>query len=375
MKPVRILFTIPNFTTAGSGREMFNIVERLDKSLFKPLISVESDGGNLLEEIIGKSYEIIYGRHGIPGKLPVWKKIIKAIKLGKIYRKHNIAIWISFHWSSNYFEPLIARIAGAKYVYVKKNMNWNKAWWLKSYLSNWIIARNTTLLTKYFHTSVFREKTSFITGGVNLERFKRHKTEENYRTRFALEENTKIVSCVAQILPIKNQLLLVKAAHQLKNIVVFLAGAERDPKYASEIKEYITKNKLESVVYLLGNVSDPVELLNETDVFVLPTNRLYGHEEGCPVSLLEAMACGTTCVASNVAGSVDLIRDGQNGYIFESDSLESLISKIKEAINMPLVNTREAMKPYDLGVEAKRFQQLFLKMIKRDQAEKKVKTG
>ena len=33
---IRILFTIPNFLTAGSGAALLNIVERLDRSRFAP---------------------------------------------------------------------------------------------------------------------------------------------------------------------------------------------------------------------------------------------------------------------------------------------------------------------------------------------------
>jgi len=45
--PARILFTIPNFITAGSGRAMLNIVARLDRSRFEPWIAVLKSGGAL----------------------------------------------------------------------------------------------------------------------------------------------------------------------------------------------------------------------------------------------------------------------------------------------------------------------------------------
>jgi len=357
-----ILFTIPNFTTAGSGREMFNIIERIDKVRFNPIISVEREGGNLYREIKGKGYEIILGKHSILKESNIFNKLIQAIKLGLHYREYKIDIWQSFHWSSNYFEPIIARVAGAKYIYVKKNMNWNKDWWIKSFLSEHIIARNTTLMKKYFNSYLFKRKTTFITGAVDLNKFKETKTSSFYREKFSIDENTKVISCVAQILPIKNQLLLVKAVHQMGSIILFLAGNERDVKYANEIKKYISDNTLEDKIILLGNVPDTVALLNETDVFVLPTNKLHGHEEGCPVSLLEAMACGVTCIASNVAGSTDLLQDGINGYIFENDDLQSLKNKIHDAIAYPL-KIQKKMEQYDLSVESKKFQNLYLKML------------
>ncbi len=59
MKKVKLLFSIPNFITAGSGREMFNIIERLDKNIFEPVIVISKPGGTLYEEILSKGYTVI----------------------------------------------------------------------------------------------------------------------------------------------------------------------------------------------------------------------------------------------------------------------------------------------------------------------------
>jgi hypothetical protein len=48
--PVPILFTIPNFITAGSGRPMMNIIERLDRDRFAPAVCVLRKGGALNAE-------------------------------------------------------------------------------------------------------------------------------------------------------------------------------------------------------------------------------------------------------------------------------------------------------------------------------------
>ena len=58
-KKVRILFTIPNFITAGSGREMMNIIDRLDKEIFEPYICVQQEGGRLFDEAKVKGYHVL----------------------------------------------------------------------------------------------------------------------------------------------------------------------------------------------------------------------------------------------------------------------------------------------------------------------------
>ena len=48
----KILFTIPNFDTAGSGKALLNICRSLDKNYFKPHISCSHSKGFLFEEVI-----------------------------------------------------------------------------------------------------------------------------------------------------------------------------------------------------------------------------------------------------------------------------------------------------------------------------------
>ncbi len=48
------------------------------------------------------------------------------------------------------------------------------------------------------------------------------------------------------------------------------------------------------------------------DYFVLPS-----FMEGQPLALLEAMNRGICCVASSADGQLDLIRDGDNGRLFD----------------------------------------------------------
>jgi len=69
------------------------------------------------------------------------------------------------------------------------------------------------------------------------------------------------------------------------------------------------------------------ELVN-ADIFILPS-----HSEGCPVSLLEAMAAGLPLITTAVGGIPDIITDGENGVLLTShtsDAIEKGIEKMLE---------------------------------------------
>ncbi len=370
---IRILFTIPNFITAGSGREMFNIIERLDKNIFDVIIVTKREGGTLLEEIRSKGYTVVLHQYAVnkhSGILDLYKQ---ARQLAKYYKQYNVDIWQSFSWSSDFSEALVARMSGAKYVYVKKNMNWDRAAWrLKTFLSSRIVARNTTMLRTLFNKPAYRSKTTFITGAVDADKFTTVKPQNRLIGGVQIPDGVNVVSCIAQIVKVKGQGNLIKAISGINDCYLFLAGASRDDEYESELKKLIVQLSLQDRVKLLGPVSYVNELLQCSDVFVLPTTKYGGHEEGCPVALLEAMATGIPCVASNVAGSNDLIINNETGLLYEPDDVNGLTSCIKKFIeDAPFAkqtaqNARKrVVANHTLDIEAKSFSDMYFKMVKR----------
>lgn len=75
-------------------------------------------------------------------------------------------------------------------------------------------------------------------------------------------------------------------------------------------------------VFLMGQIPLAWQLLEYTDVFVLPSNY-----EGLPVSIIEALAFGKPVVASNVGGITELL-DGRNGFAVENNA-EMMADKIR----------------------------------------------
>ena len=55
--------------------------------------------------------------------------------------------------------------------------------------------------------------------------------------------------------------------------------------------------------------------------------------EGFPLTILEGFATALPIVASNIAPHREIIRDGQNGILFEAGVAEDLARKIEAALN------------------------------------------
>ena len=81
----------------------------------------------------------------------------------------------------------------------------------------------------------------------------------------------------------------------------------------------------------LGHRRDMVDVLQGSDVVVLPTS--YG--EGVPRALIEAASCGLACIATDVAGCREIVKDGVNGILVSPGDADSLKAAISFFLNCP----------------------------------------
>ncbi|MCB0698569.1 MAG: glycosyltransferase family 4 protein [Chitinophagales bacterium] len=371
MKKIKVLFTLPNLKTAGSGREMLNIVEKLDKNVYEAWVGVQEVGGDLFDEVIAKKIPIVVQPFLSGEGTNLLSKITKARSFAKDFKALGFDIWQSFNWSSDFSEAFVARWSGAKFVYVKKNMNWErKAWKTKTMLSSAVVARNKTMLETFFNNKKYRKKIFHIPGGVDVEKFKPG-FDMSTRKEYGIPDDAFLVCCIAQIVRSKDQATLIRAIAKVENAHLIIAGAVRDRDYQLELEQLVDELKLKSRVQFIGGTDNVNAILNASNASVLSTSTYKGHEEGCPVSVLEAMATGTPVIVSDVAGSRDLVQHGQTGLLFTPERVDPLADCIRELIGKPGYGKQMAEKAmdkvyaeYTLAREVNNFEVLYKRLMK-----------
>jgi glycosyltransferase involved in cell wall biosynthesis len=104
------------------------------------------------------------------------------------------------------------------------------------------------------------------------------------------------------------------------------AGGDIDAARKEGFIDMLEKaNRLDTVDFL-GKVKDVSTLLNESEIFVIPSR-----SEGFPNALLEALACQVMCISFDfVAGPRDLIRHGENGIIVPDGDILQLAKVIEK---------------------------------------------
>lgn len=147
-----------------------------------------------------------------------------------------------------------------------------------------------------------------------------------------LETQTKIMWC-SRFLKWKHPELPVMLAARLKKegykFVVNMYGSGEELEATKTLTQDLD---VEDIVSFCGNLPNQ-EVLSEMrrhQIFLFTSDK----NEGWGAVLNESMSNGCAVVASNRIGAAPfLIKDGENGMIFESENLDSLYSKVKALLD------------------------------------------
>lgn len=151
---------------------------------------------------------------------------------------------------------------------------------------------------------------------------------------FASDIQRPVFLYVGQIIPRKGLKTLLEACVLLKqqgyeNYTLMVVG---DGEQRPELEAYAQASGLEHQVQWIGKV--PYRCLGHyfqfADVFIFPT-----YEDIWGMVLTEAMAFGKPVICSKGAGAVEMVKDGENGFIFDSNSYEELAKYMICLINEP----------------------------------------
>ncbi|MFJ4065736.1 glycosyltransferase [Pseudomonas sp. NPDC089996] len=140
--------------------------------------------------------------------------------------------------------------------------------------------------------------------------------------------------CVGRLCEQKGQLLLIEAAHALASQgVAFELVLAGDGELRGPIEAQIARHGLQAQVRITGWISS-AQVRDEilaARALVLPS-----FAEGLPVVIMEAMALRRPVLTTYVAGIPELVRQGENGWLFPAGSVEALTEAMLDCLQQPV---------------------------------------
>lgn len=195
-------------------------------------------------------------------------------------------------------------------------INWLLYYPVEKWLSHYTDVLITINKEDYERAKKFKAgQVCYIPGiGIDLKKFNEdyaYKTEK--RKEIGVQPDSFVLLSVGELIPRKNHEIVLRALEILQqkevsnHLEYVICGRGI---YEEKLKILTEELNLTDYVHFLGYRSDISEICNCCDLFVF-----MSHQEGLPVALMEAMACGLPVVCSAIRGNTDLIEDGVTGLI------------------------------------------------------------
>lgn len=163
----------------------------------------------------------------------------------------------------------------------------------------------------------------------------------------------------------KGILNLLEAFRRLEGGMLYIAGEGPERK---KIEEIIERDKLQERVKLLGFLnSNKIKEYVANARFIVVPSIWY---ENCPYSVMETLAIGKPVIGAKIAGIPELVKDEQNGLLYNYNDVDELSRKMSRLYkNVDLAEKlgdnakKMAQKLYSKEIYYNKVNQIYTKII------------
>ena len=338
-KPIRILHVLHSFDVGGLENGVVNLINHMDRSSFSHAICSITRMGKLANRLNQKDIELIeLGKSaGQDWALP--------FRLARLFKKMEPDIVHTRNWGT------IDGIVGARLSRIPIVIHGEHGRTMEEVdrvnRKRKIVRRILQPFVDRFVTvswelrdwlcatmGISEKKIKVICNGVDSEKFCPPLDKNAIRLRYGFRKDEFLIGTVGRLDPVKDHETLIRTIPLLKdrfpNVRLLIIGGGA---CYSQILGLVEALGLKKQVILFGERDDVSSLMQIMDLFVL--NSL---SEGISNTILEAMATGLPVVASNVGGNLELVLEGETGYLIPARSIDAL----RKAIDSYLVNHGKA---------------------------------
>lgn len=224
----------------------------------------------------------------------------------------------------------------------------------------------TDLLPKNHHS--FKVPIEALSNGIDLSHFTKGPASEEIYKKYAIPKNVPIILYVGRIDPEKSLDILVNSFKKLikeapkAHLVMVGDGTARE-----KLEKMIKRKKLGSQTHFIGRVigDDLSQIYRTGTVFVITSKT-----ETQSIVLMEAMASGLPAIAVNAGAVTELVKDGENGFIFEPDDTAGIASGIntiisnKELREKMSKNALKMIAKHDINYTLSRFEKIYNNVLR-----------
>jgi glycosyltransferase involved in cell wall biosynthesis len=331
---MKILQTCPKLNQGGVERGTIEFANYLADNKIDNYIC--SNGGILVKQLTDTTHFT----------LPVHKKnpvsIIKcAFKLAKYVKNNDIDIIYARSRAPAWVGYFAAKLAKVEYVTTYHGAYSHENIFKKAYSWPMRAGKKIGVISEYIRQHLIdvyntpEDKMMTAYRCFNQDRFNldvlNTKELEAIKEKYNLDSGEVILCLVGRFSKTKGQIELVRALSKIKNEnwKLLLVGSG-DKRVSKKVKDLIKEHKLEDKIILTGNQTKPEYFYAVADICfsVRVTPEAFGRTP------LEAQALEKIVIATNKGGHLETVKDGETGFLVQTENLDDWAEKIKHAINL-----------------------------------------
>ncbi len=352
-RKTKIFYLIERLARAGTELHMLNVLERLDRSRFEPVLCCLN--GEMTEPNLAPDDMPCHMLHAQwnmmrPGTVSVYRRLKKLIAEEKPDIVH------SFLFVSNVMAPFAARSVGVRKVIASRGrmgIEWD-ANFLHRVMQRFADRRTDIIIckTQALKREICRvekvpeDKVRVVPNGVDMKRFsiepgKIRENREWMSREYGISPEGPLLVAIGNLKPIKGHGTFVEAAALLverfpKMQVAIVGKGECEP----ELRAAIEERGLAARIHLPGDFEDVRPWMGAADLFVAPSL-----SEGMPNAVLEAMSMGLPPILSDIPGHVEAA--GSDAWYFKTEDPEGLADALADALGSPDKRAARGRAGYD----------------------------
>lgn len=346
-KAKRVLFVNSSSRLYGADRSLLEIVARLDKTAFDPVVLVPETGPLVAEmQRLGASAIVSPFVHAERRDFRLVRLIRFAaallLSIGKIksiIEKEKIDL-VHSNTSACIAGAVASRLARKPHIWHIRELCTNPKIVRLFYrvaipmLADRAIAASTAVMSNYSAgRNKLAQKFVLLSHGVDQERFENG--NDVIREEFSLPPGTKIVGSVGMLRAQKGQHLFLQAAKMVKEkhpgarFVISGDMYYKDGAIDPGLKNLCRRLGLENDVIFTGFRSDIENVFASFDVFA----HTSAYRESYGRTILESMSAGKPVIAFDHGGPRELVRDGRTGFLVPPGDVGLMAEKISALLS------------------------------------------
>jgi len=324
---IKILFLIGQLTYGGAERQLFELVSRLPRDVFDPVVCSLRDVGPIRREIEEAGVRVVTlgKRAGVLSRT--------SRNLLELIRVERPAVLHTYLFSANWRGVIVGRYAKVPVIISSvRNVDIHSNWLfvmlerLLSGLADRVIA-NAEAVKEFVSRShgVDPRKIRVIRNGVSIERIARGAAGARPSRRSeGGRADGKTVAMIASLTAKKDHDTFLAAAsrvreHFPRTRFVAVGDGPLRARLASRAEALGMRGE----EIFVGETPDTASFLATVDVSVLTSLK-----EGCSNAILESMAAGKPVVVTGVGGNPELVEDGVTGYVVPAGDSEAVARRV-----------------------------------------------